>query len=216
MQKKGDEMADLWNPNDRIVWRGIYRKRVWHAQTVIVVKDTPEEIAVALLPGTECMAPKGYSKGKQHAQRRWDFKEGIWDLEKFYWHTNRLLFLLEPQKYFSTILFWHHESNEFLCYYINFQVPFTRRDCGIDTLDLDLDLVIYPDFTYKWKDVDEYQKAIECGIIFPDWIQGIEAEKVEIIEKLENRQYPFDGSWRDWTPDPTWSPPTLPENWDKI
>ena len=93
-------MAKVWKPDDRIVWRGIYRERVWHAQTVIFVKDTREEIIVALPPGTECVAPKGYLKGKQYAQRRWDFKEGVWNLEKFYWHTHRLLILVEPQNIF--------------------------------------------------------------------------------------------------------------------
>jgi hypothetical protein len=50
----------MWQPGDSVVWRGIYRNRIWHAQTVIVVKDTTEEIVVALLPGTECIAPEGY------------------------------------------------------------------------------------------------------------------------------------------------------------
>jgi protein associated with RNAse G/E len=209
-------MAHFWKPEDRIVWRGIYRNQVWHAQTVIVLNDNPTETVVALLPGTECIAPQGYLKGKTYAQRRWDHKDSPWKLEKFHWQTNRLLFLIEPQKYYSTILFWHNESNEFLCYYINFQVPFQRSHCGIDTLDLDLDLVIYPDFRYEWKDVDEYQKAIQCEIIFPEWIKGIEEARPQVLNTLETRQYPFDGSWLDWRPDPSWGSPTLPENWDKI
>ena len=137
-------MADLWKADDRILWQGIYRQRVWHAQTVIVVRDTLEETIVALLPGTDCIAPERYLKGKTYAQRRWDYKDSFWDLEKFKWHTNRLLFLLEPENYYSTILFWHHERNEFLRYYINFQLPLQRSNCGIDTLDLDLDLNICP------------------------------------------------------------------------
>jgi predicted RNA-binding protein associated with RNAse of E/G family len=205
-----------WKPNEVISWRGIYRDRIWHAQTVIVVKDTPGEIVVALLPGTECMAPEGYLQGKNSSQRRWNFKEKYWQLEKYSWRTNRLLLLLEPEKYYSTMYFWNHETNEFLCYYINFQVPFQRTHCGIDTLDLDLDLIIHPDFNYEWKDVDDYQKAIGNGIIFPKWIQGIDEAKSDIFNKLEKRQYPFDGSWLNWIPDPIWSPPKLPENWDKI
>jgi uncharacterized protein len=167
----------MWKPGDTVAWRGIYRNRVWHAQSVIVLKDTAEETVVALLPGTECVAPEGYLNGKNISKRRWDFKDKLWELEKFHWHTNRLLFLLEPQKYYSTILFWHNESNVFLCYYINFQLPFQRSHCGIDTLDLDLDLIINPDFGYEWKDLEDHQKAIENEIIFPEWIQGIEAAR---------------------------------------
>jgi hypothetical protein len=83
-------------------------------------------------------------------------------------------------------------------------------------LDLELDLIVNPDLTCEWKDVDDYEKAIEHGIMAPQWIQGIEEAQPEIFERLEKRQYPFDGSWLDWRPDPGWLPPTLPANWDKI
>jgi len=209
-------MTNYWRPGEIIAWRGIFRSQVWNALTVIVVKDTAKEIVMTLLPGTECRTEADYTKGKNNGKRRWDFKDKAWKLETYFWHTNRLLLIVQPEKYYSTILFWDHASNEFVCYYINFQLPFRRHTCGIDTLDLDLDLVINPDLSYEWKDVDEYQKAIENGIISQDEILGIEAARQEILEKLEKRQYPFDGSWLDWLPDPHWSPPRLPENWDRI
>jgi protein associated with RNAse G/E len=209
-------MVDLWKSGDVIVWRGIYRNQVWHAQPVIVVKDTPEEMCVTLLPGTECVAPEGYLDGKDSAKRRWSFKEKDWKLENYAWRTNRLLILLEPDTYYSTMFFWRADSNDFLLYYINFQLPFQRSHCGIDTLDLDLDLIINPDFSFRWKDEDDYQKAIDHEVIMPEWTQAIEIAKNEIFNKLEKRQYPYDGSWLNWMPDPNWLPPKLPENWDKI
>ena len=209
-------MVDLWKSGDVIVWRGIYRNQVWHAQPVIVVKDTPEEMCVTLLPGTECVAPEGYLDGKDSAKRRWSFKEKDWKLENYAWRTNRLLILLVPDTYYSTMFFWRADSNDFLLYYINFQLPFQRSHCGIDTLDLDLDLIINPDFSFRWKDEDDYQKAIDHEVIMPEWTQAIEIAKNEIFNKLEKRQYPYDGSWLNWMPDPNWLPPKLPENWDKI
>jgi protein associated with RNAse G/E len=206
----------MWKPGDVISWRGIYRERIWHVQPTLLVKDSPEEVVLTLLPGTECIAEENYPKGKNSGNRRWNFKDRDWHLAKYTWQTNRLLLILGPEKYYSTILFWNHESNEFLCYYINFQLPFQRTHSGVDTLDLDLDLIINPDFTYKWKDRDDYQNAIEHEIIFPEWVQGIEVAKQEIFDRLAKRQYPFDGFWLNWRPDPDWSPPTLPENWDKI
>ena len=206
----------MWSPGDIISWRGIYRNRVWHVQPTILVKDSPEEIVLTLLPGTECTAEESYPKGKKNGKRRWFFANENWQLAKYTWRTNRLLLLMEPEKYYSTVFFWNHETNKFLCYYINFQLPFRRNQCAVDTLDLDLDLIINPHFSYEWKDVDDYQKAIDNEIIFPEWIQGIEAAQQDVFEKLEARRYPFDGSWLDWKPDPNWSPPTLPENWDKI
>ena len=189
---------------------GMYRNHVWYAQTVFVVKDGPEETVAALLPGTECVMPKGYSNGKKSSKRRWDYEEKQWELEMFHWHTNHLLCLLESQWYYSTSLVWHVENSKFLCYYINFQLPSWRSHCGIDTLDLDLDLIINPDYSCKWKDDDHYQKGIETEIILIEWIQGIEVAKQETFNRQEKHQYPFSGSWLDWKPDPTWSPPRLP------
>lgn len=206
----------MWKPGDIIAWRGIYRDKVWHAQTVIVVKDAPKEMMLALLPGTECVAPEGYLEGKQSGKRRWNFKDKDWKLEKYTWRANRLLILLEPDKFYSTMYFWDHASHEFLCYYINFQLPFERNNDGIDTLDLDLDLIINPDFSFEWKDLDDYQRSIDNDVIFPEWMLGIDLAKQDVFSRLEKRSYPYDGSWLGWRPDTTWSPPKLPENWDKI
>jgi predicted RNA-binding protein associated with RNAse of E/G family len=206
----------MWKPGDIVLWRGIYRERVWHAQTTIVVKDTPDEIILTLLPGTECIAPEGYLDGKDSNKRRWNFKDTDWEIHKYSWRTNRLLLLLEPEKYYSIMHFWDDASNEFLCYYINFQLPFKRSHNAVDTLDLDLDIIINPDLSFEWKDEEDYQKAIDHGVIFPEWVQGIEDAKKDVFAKLESRQYPFDGTWLNWMPDPNWTPPKLPENWDKI
>jgi len=206
----------MWNPGDIVAWRGIYNERVWHVQPTLAVKDSPEEIVLTLIPGAECIADEGYPKGKQNSKAWWEFKGKSWNLAKYTWRTNRLLLIFEPEKYYSVIHFWNHDSNEFGCYYVNFQVPFKRSHCGVDTLDLDLDLIINPDFSIEWKDEDDYQKAIAHGAIFPEWIRGIEDAKQEIFDRIEKRQYPFDGAWLNWRLDPGWSPPKLPENWDKI
>lgn len=203
----------MWKPNEIIPWRGIYRERIWHAHSTIVVKDSMDEIILALLPGAECIAPKGYLNGKTTLKRRWDYINTEWTLEKFSWQTNRLLILTEPGKYYSTIFFWDNQSNKFLCYYINFQLPIRRNRHGLDTLDLDLDLVINPDLTFEWKDEDDYQKGIETGIILPEWVEGIEHAKKEVLGRLASRGYPFDRSWLNWKPDVNWAPPKFPEIW---
>jgi protein associated with RNAse G/E len=206
----------MWSPGEIIAWRGIFRKRVWHVQPTILVKDSQKETVLTLIPGTECIAEESYPTGKKNGNRRWNFSDEDWKLAKYIWQTNRLLLIFEPEKYYSTILFWNHQCNKFVCYYINFQLPFQRNHYAVDTLDLDLDLIIHPDFTYTWKDVDDYQKAMDHGLIAREWAQAIEDSKLEILEKLEKRQYPFDGSWLDWMPDPNWSAPALPKDWDKV
>jgi hypothetical protein len=206
----------MWKTGDTVSWRGIHGNRVWHVQPTVVVQDRPDELVLTLLPGTECMAEESYPKGKNHSRRWYDFRDQDWRLEKYVWRTNRFLLLLQPGRFYSTILFWNHASNEFLYYYINFQLPFQRSHYAVDTLDLELDLIIHPDFSYEWKDEEEYRKASDQGLISQEHVQCIEAEIPGILEKLVTRQYPFDGSWLDWIPDPGWSPARLPKNWDKI
>lgn len=209
-------MSNSWKSGDIVILREIFQSKISSAFPVIMIKDSPEEIALALVPGAEGFVTEDYSKGKQNGKRRWDFKDKPWKLENHIWHTNRVLILIEPQKYYAINYFWDDKTNEFSCYYVNFQLPFQRSHCGIDTLDLEIDLVIDSDFSYRWKDLDDYQKSIDSGIITNEWAQEIENAKQEVFEKLSKRQYPFDESWLNWKLDPCWPAPKLPENWDKV
>ena len=206
----------MWKLGEMIVWRELYRERVWHAKSVFVVRDLPNEIALSIIPGAECAAEEHYARGIKNGRRRWDFKNSDWKLERYSWLENRVLAITEPEKYYSIMLFWNHASNRFLGYYVNFQLPFRPYDDGVESLDLDIDIDIEPNLTFKWKDIDDYQNAINHGLIMPEWVDEIDKAKPEIFDKLEKRQYPFDGSWLDWKPDPSWALPKLPENWDKI
>jgi protein associated with RNAse G/E len=210
----------MWKPGDHVVLRGIYNSHVWYIQSANVVHDTTEEVALVVMPGTQCAAPAGYITGKHGTDENWnrwgDYLNDNWNMQSYNWRTNRLLILLQPEKYYAHMCFWHDERNEFLCYYVNFQLPFKRTAIGFDTLDLELDIVVKPNHSWQWKDADDYRNGIECGVLTSHWIQGIEEAKQEIFTKLEKREYPFNGHWLSWMPDPSWSLPALPENWDKI
>ena len=210
----------MWKPGDSVALRGIYNQRVSYIQSTVVVQDCPEEVALAVLPGAECYAPEGYIHGKHGVSGRWDrwdeYAKNNWKMQRYAWHTNRLLILLQPEKYYASYYFWQADENRFLCYYVNFQIPFQRARIGFDTFDLELDIVIEPTYEWHWKDVDDYQRGIECGILLNEWTQEIDAAKQEIFDKLKKRAYPYDGAWLNWMPDPDWSPPKLPEGWDKV
>ena len=123
---------------------------------------------------------------------------------------------MEPDKFYSTIYIWNSASNTFVGYYINFQLPFRRTSLGFDTFDLDLDIVVEPTQKWEWKDVDEYEQGISLGGIQSDWVMEVEQAKSEVINRIEKRIYPFDASWLNWRPDPSWAEPYLPENWDVV
>jgi uncharacterized protein len=208
-----------WNPGDQIALRGMYQNCPWYIQSALVVKDSSEEIALLVMPSAECAAPYGYIHQKHGPNGKWErWQEMLnfpWHLEKYTWHTNRFLILLRPDEFFAIIYIWQHESDIFQCYYINFQLPFQRSHCGLDTFDLELDLVIKPDYGWQWKDAEDYQRGIEAGILLPEWVRGIESAQKDIFAKLEQRLYPLDGHWLNWQPDPTWIAPTLPAGWEQ-
>ncbi|MDO9300193.1 MAG: DUF402 domain-containing protein [Anaerolineales bacterium] len=209
---------NLWNEGDNVLLRGVYDNRPIYVQSLRVVKDTPEETALLVLPGAECVAPSGYiHHGHDWNLVRWQETLGnSLQLEKYLWHTNRFLILLEPEKFYSTIYIWEAASDKFVCYYINFQLPFRRTPLGFDTLDLDLDIVIEASLKWQWKDKHEYQDGIRTGGIKPEWVKEIERAQNEVFARIEKQTYPLDASWMNWQPDPAWSTPYLPENWDEI
>ena len=210
----------MWKTGDPVVFRGIYNDRVSYIQSAVIVQDRPDEVALVIMPGAECAAPEGYINGKHGESGHWDrwgeYEKGNWTMQPYLWRTNRLLMLVRPDEYYSSYYFWQADTSQFLCYYINFQLPLRRTRLGFDSFDLDLDIIIEPNFEWRWKDVEEYQKGIQLGILRPEWIREIDSSKADVFEKLEKRRYPFDGSWLDWKPDPAWIPPTLPEGWDRI
>jgi hypothetical protein len=214
-------MKNLRTVGESCVLRGIVNNQVWLAQSVIVVKDQPGEIVLLLPPGAQCAFPEGYwywRRNQDHSHlTRW--QEARCDrivLREFPWQTNRILMFLEPEKYYSCFLFWDGASDQFQGYYINFQLPYHRSHCGFDTLDLDLDIVIDPQYHWEWKDVDEYQDGIREGGIQAEWVKGIEQSYEEVFERIRLRSYPLDGSWLQWRPDPHWALPDLPDGWQVV
>jgi hypothetical protein len=214
-------VTEYWKAGESCVLRSIVNNQVWLAQSVIVVKDMPEETVLLLMPGAQCAFPEGYwhwrkNKDFSHGTRWQEAKQDYITLREFSWEKNRILIFLEPEKFYSCFLFWDNASGQFICYYINFQLPYHRSHCGFDTLDLDLDIVIDPQYNWEWKDEDEYQAGISEGGIQYEWVKEIEKSQEEVFDRINKRHYPLDGSWLKWQPIPTWLPPKLPESWQVV
>jgi hypothetical protein len=214
-------MPYRWEVGQNCALRGIVNNHVWLAQSVTVVKDEPGETILLLRPGARCAYPEGYWRwkgNKDYSQgTRWQEAQNSPIIHReFAWHSNRLLMFLEPGKYYGCFMFWDQTSDQFTCYYINYQLPFQRCHCGFDTLDLDLDIVIDPQYRWEWKDEDDYRDGIQYGGIKAEWVEGIEQSQVEVLDRITNRRYPIDGSWLQWRPNPAWTIPTLPEDWQVV
>ena len=101
----------------------------------------------------------------------------------------------------------------FTSWYGNFEAPFIRTPIGIDTRDFALDVVATPDGTWQWKDEAEFQRRFEVGLDSAEHQARVRAAGENFIERLERREWPFDGEWQTWQRPDGWRLPRLPAAW---
>jgi protein associated with RNAse G/E len=212
--------ADMpWQPGDLCALRGIVHGKIWTAQAAIVVKDSATEVALALVPGAQCYYPAGYVRSRHNSVSTWsrwdEARAAHIELLERPWESNEVLMLYTPGRFYSVWHFRDGSSGEFLSYYVNFELPWKRTSHGFDTLDLDLDLVVAPDLSLRWKDEEDYLRAVAAGDICAGWAQEIERARADVLERVDRREHPFDGAWLNWHPEASLTPPRLPHGWDK-
>ena len=100
----------------------------------------------------------------------------------------------------------------FVHWYVNFQLPMRRYEGGYDSLDLVIDIVVGPDWSWAWKDRTPFEAAVERGIFGADVAEAVESEAAGIEAQIRARTGPFDRAWTRWSPPANWSAPELPED----
>lgn len=127
------------------------------------------------------------------------------------------------------VLHFFTESGDFRYWYVDFETPkLADGHGGWTTCDLELDLIIRPDFTTEWKDEDEFRVAREQGYLDPQAVDVV----LSVADAVYRDPLTFIRSLPDWRdfpgsqglepmplPDPaTWQPllrpsPTLRPAW---
>lgn len=194
----------------REMWRGLFLS----ARPVIVVEDDGERLVTWAPAGT--IGCHGTSHGiPERALLPRDQRQLV-SLESCVWKyrgapsRGSSLALLPAGSWAAVVLTWL-PNGTFLHWYVNFQLPIQRFSAGYDTADLVLDIVVAPDRSWTWKDVDPYRSARERGIVTPEQARAIDEEAEKVKAAIEARSGPFDPKWLDWRPPATWSAPQLPE-----
>jgi hypothetical protein len=130
------------------------------------------------------------------------------------WQGRSALILMPAGRAHS--VWWFFSGADFSGWYVNLEARsrFWRHDGwhGVDVIDHELDIVVAPDRSWQWKDEDDL--AAVTGLS-GYWDAGgsaeIRAEGRRVLSEVEAGRFPFDGSWCDFRPDPSWPPPRLPE-----
>jgi hypothetical protein len=207
-----------WKPGSQIVYREVWRGRVWTARPVTVVQDAPDLIVLYLCSGARWKFPAPVDGDEEHPHLfHYLLATESWRLIDLTWTWGDTLFLVRPGEAHAVHAMWREPDRAFEGWYINLQEPVRRTRIGFDSMDQDLDIVVSPDLsTWSWKDEEPFRHGIEIGLFTNQQVREIRAEGKRVIERVRAKASPFDDGWEDWVPDPAWPVPELPQAWDQI
>jgi hypothetical protein len=105
----------------------------------------------------------------------------------------------------------------FLGWYVNIQVPYRRTSIGIDSLDLELDLLVTPALDVVMKDEEHVDQSAALGRFSDADATAIHALGAEVRAQIEREGAWWAPSWSTWTPPPDLlQVPRLGEGWDQV
>ncbi|MGW6540062.1 cytidylyl-2-hydroxypropylphosphonate hydrolase [Streptomyces sp. NPDC055051] len=205
-----------WAPGEHILWRyrGNGTEDVHICRPVTVVRDTPDLLAVWMAPGTECVRPvlaDGTSVHDEPLATRYTAPRTT---ERAHWAGSGVLKLARPGEPWSVWLFWER-GWRFRSWYVNLEEPRRRWSGGVDSEDHFLDISVYPDRSWLWRDEDEFAQAQRAGLMSTGQAARVRAAGAAAVELVERWGAPFRDGWEEWRPDPAWTVPALPADWDR-
>jgi hypothetical protein len=205
-----------WGPGEHILWRyrGNATDRVHIARPATVVQDTAELLAVWVAPGTTCVRPvlsDGTSPHREPLATRFTKPRRV---TRSPWSGTGVLKLARPGEPWSVWLFWE-PGWRFKNWYVNLEEPRLRWADGVDSEDHFLDIAVYPDRSWEWKDEDEFAQAQHAGLMDAAQAERVRAAGRAAVELIGLWGPPFADGWERWRPDPSWQVPALPEDWDR-
>ncbi len=118
------------------------------------------------------------------------------------WQGTTVLKLRRLGDWYSVWKFFRGEA--FAYWYVNFETPVVRRHDGVDINDLQLDIVIDGDGSWRWKDVEDLAPALASGRMTSDELRAVLAEAAVVADLLD-RGDRWWARWDDWTPGPSTS-----------
>lgn len=182
-----------FRPGQQVVKREVWGDRVWLEHPVRVDSDTGDVPGGVLAVVLEDGSPFTFDEGEP--AHPWSQHDA--------WRGPTVLQLRRPGDWYSVWKFFGPaaQGHLFRCWYLNLERPVVRTPdgLGIDTDDLELDLVIDPDGTRHWKDVDQLSARLAEGRFdVPTLLRVLEtaAELTDLLDRDQRWWAPWDG----WTP----------------
>jgi Protein of unknown function (DUF402) len=203
-----------------VLHRNTRRGRLAFVRPVRVVSDDDRGLLLWMARGTVSVNEVAVDGRRT---RGMPFREWVtldYRLREGTWQGAGILLFFPPDADHS-VWFFRADDGRFLNWYVNLEERAVRWDdgdvAGVDVVDQDLDIVVAPDRTWQWKDEDEFAERLAMPEHY--WVRdeaAVRAEGRRVIKQIEAGEFPFDGTWTDFMPDPSWSvPQSLPRGWDR-
>lgn len=214
----GGSMGHRWNSGEVIVRREVlglapisssgpapaWHGRAWEALPVYVVEDSDDALITYIAPRAEI----GFADGP------WPTRDGRhpWSGRQ-QWQGHGSLMIQRPGEHHAVWHFWTGAERQFACWYINLQTAFVRTAIGYDTQDLELDIIVLPDGTWSYKDLDLLDERVAEGRYSRELVQWVTSLGDQLGSQLDAGAHWWDHRWADWTPHPGWEAPALIPGW---
>jgi hypothetical protein len=213
--------AAPFTPGRQIVWRHFQGpERLALLKVAHVVADDERGLLIWVAQGSPMLDRMSVDR---RGLRSIPFEEWfttetrLWDVT---WEGPGILKLFPPTAAHSVWWFWRPDGG-FRGWYVNLEEAGVRWDdgdiAGIDVCDQDLDVWAEPDRSWRWKDEEEFAERLAAGAGY--WVSDeaeVRAEGLRVIKQIEAGEFPFDGAWCDYRPDPAWPvPDRVPAGWDR-
>ncbi len=82
-------------------------------------------------------------------------------------------------------------AGELLKFYCNVNTPPKVEDGALTFIDLDVDVLVNPDFSYKVLDEDEFERHVELYKYPDEYLSNVRRAILELEDLIEHRQFPF-------------------------
>lgn len=196
-----------WSPGDVIVRREVWQGRPWLANPMYVVEDTDNVLVLYVPEGS----PFGFGAGTD-----WPTATGRhpWD-GRTAWVGEGALGLHRPGDPYAVWHYWLRPERSFVCWYVNIQVPIHRTAIGIDSMDLELDLLVFPNREVVVKDKEQVDASARLGRYSMDDAVDIHRVGSDLGARFAAGDRWWDDRWTAWAPSPEMLvPPELPAGWE--
>ena len=206
-----------WSPGTRIVQYEMWGRGIGTARPVTVVEDATAHLALYSHPRTAILTRGIDNRKSLGLSERIELmlkplEPGVIDFREVISPDIHVLTLTPQDSWHSVWLFWSSDW-QFKNWYVNLQSPIHRVRHGIQAHDFALDIVVRPDMSWSWKDVDEFEELAARGFFSVEQVSCIWAEAGRMVETIESGGPPFSDGWQNWRPDLEWPVPRLPVGW---